>query len=452
MLRRVLAAVVLALLLLGAGAGVAQAAHDTWGDVVDDMEAVLDGSYDTYVGGDARAAKDQVDEAYFGYYELLGFEKTVMAYVSGARASAVEYEFALTKKAMLAGDPDDEVREHLDTLIGMLREDAVALDGEEENATSTFLASLLIILREGAEAIIVVAAILAYLVKSGNRDKVRTVYAGVGLALAASVLLAVAVNALTGLAGANQEIIEGATILVAVAMLIYVSSWILSKSSAQAWERYIAGKTQDSLSRGSLMSLAFVAFLAVFREGAETILFYQALLARGQTHMGAIWAGLGVGVVLLVVVYLLIRYLSIKIPLRPFFLATSLLLALMAFSFVGSGVKEFQEGNVLSVTPVSGVPSIDLLGVYPTAETLTAQAVVLALLIALFAAEFRRAGRARVAADSPGADSPGAGASAGDVPAPDTPSTNTPTETAPTETAPTETIPTTDTTPLEATR
>jgi high-affinity iron transporter len=125
------------------------------------MEAVLDGSYDTYVGGDAEAAKDEVDEAYFGYYEKLGFEKTVMAYLSGARASAVEYEFALTKKAMLAGDPDAEVREHLDTLIGMLREDAVALDGADGSASGTFLKSLLIILREGAEAILVVAAIIA---------------------------------------------------------------------------------------------------------------------------------------------------------------------------------------------------------------------------------------------------------------------------------------------------
>lgn len=427
MVRRALAVVTLALVLLGAGGGAAQAANDTWGDVVDDMEAILDGSYDTYVGGDAGAAKDQVDEAYFGYYELLGFEKTVMAYISGARASAVEYEFALTKKAMLADDPDAEVREHLEVLISMLREDAALLDGGEENAAATLLASLLIILREGAEAIVVAAAILAYLVKSGNQDRARTVYAGVVLALAASVLLAFAINALTGLAGANQEIIEGVTILVAVAMLIYVSSWILSKSSTQAWERFIADKTQDSLSRGSVISLALVAFLAVFREGAETILFYQALLARGQTHLGAIWAGLGVGAVLLVVVYLFIRYLSIKIPLRPFFLATSLLLAVFAFTFVGSGLKELQEGNVLSVSPVAGVPSVDLLGLYPTVETLTAQAVVLALLIALFAFELRRTGRVRVAV----------AADADDIPSPGTHASS---------------APTTDTTPLEAPR
>lgn len=294
MLRRALAVLLLALALVGLGAGAAQAAHDTWNDVVDDMAAILDTSYDTYLAGDPQAAKYQVDEAYFGYYEKLGFDKTVMAYVSGARASAVEYEFALTKKAMLADQPSAEVRERLDTLIGMLREDAAVLDGEEGSTWGTFSKSLLIVLREGAEAILVVAAIVTYLVKSGNQDRVRTVYVGAAAALVASVLLAVALNALTGLTGANQEILEGVTILAAVVMLVRVSSWILSKSSNQAWDRYLATKTEASLGRGSVLSLAFVAFLAVFREGAETILFYQALLADDAAPRGAIWAGLGV--------------------------------------------------------------------------------------------------------------------------------------------------------------
>lgn len=397
MLRKVLATVALALTLLFLGAGAAHAAHDTWNDVVDEMQAILDESYETYASGDGTAAKEQVDDAYYGYYEKLGFEKTVMAYLSGSRATAVEYQFALTKKAMLAGNHEAEVREDLDTLIAMLREDAIALDGEEGSAFGTFSKSLLIIVREGAEAIIVVAAIVAYLVKSGNQDKVRTVYWGSLLALGASVLLAVALNALTSLSGANQEIIEGVTILAAVVMLVWVSSWILSKSTNEAWDRYIEAKTEASISRGSVLSLAFVAFLAVFREGAETILFYQAILADESAPRGAIWAGIGVGAVLLVVIYLLIRFLSIRIPLRPFFLATSALLALMAFSFAGSGIKELQEGNVVSVTPVSGIPSVDLLGVYPTVETLAAQGLVLAVLATLLVLELRTSRRNRAA-------------------------------------------------------
>jgi high-affinity iron transporter len=302
---------------------------------------------------------------------------------------------------MLAGDPEAEVREDLDTLVTMLREDAAVLDGEDASPFGTFAKSLLIIVREGVEAMLVVAAIVAYLVKSGNRDKVRTVSWGALLALGASVLLAIALNVLTGLTGANQEIIEGVTILAAVVMLVWVSSWVLSKSSNEAWDRYVEERTSSSLRRGSVLALAFVAFLAVFREGAETILFYQALLADDTAPRGPIWLGVGVGVLLLVVVYLLVRYLSIRIPLRPFFLATSVLLAVMAFSFVGSGVKELQEGGVVSVTPVAGVPAVDLLGVYPTVETLAAQGLVLTVLVVLFALELRNSRRTRTTPATP---------------------------------------------------
>lgn len=402
---RTLIAVALALVLGGLVAAPATAAaHETWNDVVDEMAAVLDESYDIYLTGDAEAAKDQVDVAYYGYYEKLGFEKTVMSYISGNRAATVEYQFAFTKKAMLAGDPDAEIRASLDELTTLLREDANQLDGEQESASGAAVASFVIILREGFEAIIVVGAIIAYLVKSGNGDKVKAVYWGSLIALGASVVLAVLLNLLTGLSGANQELIEGFTMLVAVVMLIYVSNWILSKSEGQAWTRYLEDKTESSLTRGSVFSLAFVAFLAVFREGAEVILFYQALLARTSTHVGAIWLGFGIGIVVLAVVYLLIRVLSIRLPLRPFFLGTSILLSVMAFTFVGSGIKELQEGNAVSATPVAGISSIDLLGIYPTVETLAAQAVVLILMLAMFAVGLRKGRKAREQATASAAE------------------------------------------------
>ncbi|MDR1426201.1 MAG: FTR1 family protein, partial [Bifidobacteriaceae bacterium] len=249
----------------------------TWNEVAEEMSDVLDNAYSIYLDGDATAAKDEVDVAYYGYYEKLGFEKVVMAHVSGAAATEAEYEFGLIKKAMLAGAADTEVRGHIDTLSALLYDQARQLDGDSSSPWAALGGSLLIILREGLEAILVVAAIVAYLVKSSNRDKLRTVYAGVGIALLASVGLAIAINALTNLAGANQEIIEGITVLLAVAMLVWVSNWIASKADSTAWTGYIRSQTDASLSRGSSVSLAVVAFLAVFREGAETILFYQAL-------------------------------------------------------------------------------------------------------------------------------------------------------------------------------
>jgi high-affinity iron transporter len=278
----------------------------------------------------------------------------------------------------------------------MLADQAEQLDGGSNSPMAALAGSLLIILREGFEAILVVGAIVAYLVKSGNRDKLRTVYVGAGLALAASVLLAVAVNALTQLAGANQEIIEGVTVLAAVAMLIWVSNWIASKADAAAWTGYIRAQTQTSVTRGSVWSLAFVAFLAVFREGAETILFYQALRASSSGGSGAmIWLGLGIGILLLVGIYLAIRFLAIRIPTGPFFVATSVLLAVMAVAFAGAGINELQEGGVVAITAVNAVPSIDLLGIYPSVQTLVTQAVVLAAVSAGIVLGLRHARRAR---------------------------------------------------------
>ncbi|MDR0435011.1 MAG: FTR1 family iron permease [Gracilibacteraceae bacterium] len=382
---------VLVLLLFFAAAGAVLAAdYNSWGEIVDEMAAVCDDAYEIYLAGDIAGAKAQVDVAYFSFYEKLGFERTVMAYVSGDRAAQVEYQFSLIKKAMTAGAPQDSVREDLNTLVRFLREDAAQLDGKTESPTAVFLASFLIILREGFEAIIIVGAIVAYLVKSGNKQRTGTVYRGSILALAASVVMAFILNALSGASGAQQEIIEGVTMLVAVAVLFYVSNWMVGKAEADAWSGYIEGRVQSSIAKGSVFSLAFAAFLAVFREGAEVILFYQALLADTETYANMIWAGFGVGCAALVVVYILIRVLSLRLPLKPFFLGTSALLSVMAISFIGSGVKELQEGNAVSVTPVAGISSVDLLGIYPTLETLIPQIVLLAVTIVTFTIQVKK--------------------------------------------------------------
>jgi high-affinity iron transporter len=374
--------------------------YTTWNQVVDDMEDILNESYEIYLSGDMEGGKDKVDEAYFGFYEKLGFEKTVMAYVSGERAAQVEYEFSFAKKAMIAGN-DADARASLDNLIRYLREDANTLDGKKESAAGTFVASLLIITREGFEAILVVGAIVAYLVKSGNKAQTRAVYWGSLVALALSVVMAFILNALSGAkAGENQEIIEGVTMLVAVAVLFYVSNWMVSKAESAAWSSYIEGMVESSITRGSVFSLAFAAFLAVFREGAETILFYQALLGGTDRYTNMIWLGLGVGCVGLVVIYVLIRVLSFRLPLRPFFLGTSVLLAVMCISFLGSGIKELQEGNVISVTSVPSVGTVDILGIYPTAETLVPQILLLLVTLATFVIQIRKARKQRAAAQT----------------------------------------------------
>jgi high-affinity iron transporter len=370
----------------------------SWTKTADEMAAVLDKANTLYLSGDSQGAKDQVDVAYFQFYEKVGFEKIVMNRISGARAAQVEYQFSAIKKAINKQSSREEVTAALDTLTTWLREDAAELDGREESAILVFLSSLLIIVREGFEAIIIVGAIIAYLLKSGNKKSTPPVYWGSVVALGVSVVMAWILNRITSVAGGqNQEIIEGATMLLAVVVLFYVSNWMVSKAEAEAWAGYIEGKVQSSISRGSMFSLAFAAFLAVFREGAETILFYQALLASTESYINMIWLGLGVGVVALVIIYILIRVLSIRLPLKPFFLGTSVLLFIMSITFVGNGIKELQEGNVIGVTPVSGVASVDILGIFPTLETLIPQVVLLVITVITFIIQLRRSKNAKAA-------------------------------------------------------
>jgi high-affinity iron transporter len=361
-----------------------------WTRTADEMASILSGAYDKFRSGDPKGAKDDVDVVYFQYYEKLGFEKIVMTRISGERASTVEYQFSTAKKAINRG-AEAEVKQSLDTLALYIKEDAAQLDSKTESALGVFLGSLLIILREGFEAIIIVGAIIAYLIKSGNKKSTPPVYWGSLIALGFSVLMAWLLNALTSTAsGRNQEIIEGATMLLAVGVLFYVSNWMVSKAEAEAWTSYIEGKVQNSITRGSMFSLAFAAFLAVFREGAETILFYQALLAGNQNYINMVWLGFGIGSAALVVVYILIRILSLRLPLKPFFLGTSVLLFVMSISFTGSGIKELQEGNVVPVTMVPFNFTVDILGIYPTLQTLIPQALLLIVTVTAFVIQIKK--------------------------------------------------------------
>ena len=187
----------------------------------------------------------------------------------------------------------------------------------------------------------------------------------------------------------SQEIIEGITALIAVCVLFYVSNWMISKAEAASWSRYIDSKVQGSVERGSAFALSFTAFLSVFREGAEVVLFYQPMLTDdGNPKM--VWAGFAAGCIVLVGVYLAIRYLSIKLPIKPFFTATSILMAVMCVSFLGSGIKELAEGGVLDVTRIPWMLDensvTDVLGIYPYAEMVIPQLILIAILIATFVA------------------------------------------------------------------
>jgi len=246
------------------------------------------------------------------------------------------------------------------------------------------------------EAILVVGAIIAYLVKSGNQKSLKSVYIGALLGIACSFVSAWLLNLLKFANAAPQEIIEGVTALIAVVVLYYVSNWMLSKSETEAWNAYIQGQVDSSVETGSGFALAFTAWLSVFREGAEVILFYQPLLAGD--NMSMVWAGVAAGAVVLVAVYIAVRYFSVRLPLKPFFRITSIFMFCMSISFLGNGIKELIEGNVLTSTPMleNLIPYNDalaILGIYPIAETLIPQLILIAITIGVYVWQVRKAAR-----------------------------------------------------------
>ena len=416
-------------------------AANSWNDVASAIDAVLEASYEMYAAGDQENAYSAVLCTYNFYYETSGFERTVNGY-SGSEVSKAELQFKTSRKAVKKGLSVEEVRSEFDALstilhiqanhldgIGDVGESgltfgegapavsteaaetalsgtesasaattasattgasAVSIGGGSTNGWVTYLACFGIILREGLEAILVVGAIIAYLVKAGSKDKLKSVYAGCVLAIIASFVCAWLLSLLKLANTANQEIIEGVTALLAVLVLFYVSNWMVSKAESDAWNKYIGDQVKMSAETGSTFTLAFTAFLAVFREGAEVILFYQPLLADAES-ISWVWGGFFTGCVVLAFVFLAIRFLSVKIPLKPFFLGTSILMFIMSISFLGSGIKELIEGDVIDMTSPEWLQAIipfndvfDVLGLYPVLETLIPQLILILITVMIF--------------------------------------------------------------------
>jgi high-affinity iron transporter len=181
----------------------------------------------------------------------------------------------------------------------------------------------------------------------------------------------------------RRSALEGVTMLAAVVVLFYVSYWLLSKIEADKWSAFLKGKMQAALSSGSALALASVAFLAVYREGVETILFYKALLVSGGPgDAGAVVAGVALGAVVLVFLYILLMRLGVRIPMRAFFAVTGALLYYMAFVFAGKGIAELQESRVVGTTVIPALEwlRVPFLGIYPTVQSLVLQGLLVVLL------------------------------------------------------------------------
>ena len=374
--------------------------YDTWQDVAKDMNVEFQAAKKAIETGNNDEAYDAMNRAYFGYYEVQGFEKNVMVNIAAKRVNEIEATFRRIKH-VLKGNLQGNVKElddEIDLLAVKVYRDAMVLDGavakdspdsvgeilfkggsvvtgdETTIKLKSFGASFGLLLREGLEAILVVVAIIAYLVKTGNEKLCKQVYYGMGAGVIGSFILAFLIDILLG--GVGQEMMEGITMFLAVAVLFWVSNWILSRSEEEAWSRYIKSQVQKSIDQNSGRALIFSAFLAVLREGAELVLFYKAMLTGGQTNKMFAFYGFLVGTVVLIAIYVIFRYTTVRLPLKPFFKFTSILLFLLCISFMGKGVVELTEAGVISGSTT--IPAMNgyqntWLNIYDRAETLIPQ-------------------------------------------------------------------------------
>lgn len=321
---------------------------------------------------------------------FLQFESSTLHGEIAARDPAlyrdVEMRWLALAAAMKTGAPEAEVQAQGAALADLLA--AAAGTRADGSPSSLFVDALLIIVREGFEAILILTALAAYLVKVGQAEKRGLLYAGGGAAVAASLGLAALAGRALPMGGRAREALEGITMLIAVVVLFSTSYWLISKSEARRWQAFVRIQLEGALGSGRGHALFLVAFLVVFREGFETVLFYQALAGRAggaALELSAVGFGFGLGVLLLAGIALALFRYGVRIPIRPFFAVTGALLYLLAFKFAGAGVRELQEAGLVAATPVA-MPDMtllrDWLAVYPFFEPLAAQAVLLFALVA----------------------------------------------------------------------
>jgi len=241
----------------------------------------------------------------------------------------------------------------------------------------TMLDATTILLREGLEALLVVIALLGFLNKAGHGDKKAWIWYGVGGGLVVSLVLGIIVQQLFSASafGNNNFLIAGCTGIFAALMLAYMSYWLHSKSSISNWQKYIRDQSVKALATGSLFSLSLLAFLAVFREGTETVLFMIGMAS--SISLGSLLGGIGIGVGLLIVIAFLILKIGLRIPMRPFFLVSSIFVFYLCFKFAGMGVHGLQLAGYLPATTASWLPSWDFVALYPTLESAIPQFILL---------------------------------------------------------------------------
>jgi high-affinity iron transporter len=340
-----------------------------------------------YEKGDRSAAREAATTAYLEGFELV---EAGLDNVDKPLRLEIEREM-LALRAQLGREGEvGAVASQVARIDRLLEAAEHKLAAGELSPGAAFTSSLIILLREGLEAILLLSAIIAFVTRTGRRDALPYVHAGWVAALVLGFATWAVASFLIGISGANREMTEGITALIASAMLLYVGYWLHGKSQAQAWTGFIRKSVGEALEKRTLWAMTGVSFVAVYREVFEVVLFYEALWVQaGPAGHSAVLAGVAAAALILAASGWGIFKYSLKLPLGPFFSAMSLLLALLAVVFAGQGIAALQEAGAVGTSPVAFF-SLPILGIHPTLESLGAQLLAAVIVgIGLFASSHR---------------------------------------------------------------
>jgi high-affinity iron transporter len=333
-----------------------------------------------YSQGDKEQAYQKAIEAYLDGFEMA--EPALFA-KDASFGRSLESQFTNFRNSVRQGVSAEEIQRQRAAIdAGLEKATHMLTETSDFSGYYAFVNSALIILREGLEAALILAAIIAMLKVMGATHAVRYIHLGWILALGAGVATWLAAQTILTFSGQHRESMEGFISLFAAAALFYVGYWLHTRSEAKRWHAFIHDRVQNVLSSKSIFGLVGISFFAVYREAFEVVLFYQALWLQNENSHGVILAGFGVGVIAVLAATLAIFKLGMRMPLRYFFGVTGTLLYILAFIFAGTGINQLQAAGWIPATPLSFPPAVPLLGIYPTMETLAAQALLLCAFIA----------------------------------------------------------------------
>jgi high-affinity iron transporter len=363
------------------------ALQDTKASPLDRSRQLLNASLAQYREGKHELAYKTSIAAYLEGFELV---ESNLKRVAPELKDQIEHRMLDYRNLLREGKDISQIEPAQQTLLAMLDDATAKMKTTDVSPSVNFFTSLLILLREGVEAILVLAAIVAVLIKSGRRDALRYIHVGWISALLLGVLTWLLASEFISISGASRELTEGFTALIAAGMLFYVGFWLHNQSHAAQWQTFIRSKLSTSLSGKALWGMTFIAFIAVYREIFETILFYESLWLNAKpAEQNYIVSGFVVAALLLVILaWGILRY-SVRLPLRAFFTVNMVLMFLLSIVFAGKGVAALQEAGTFPLNPVN-FPRIDVLGIYPNLESLGLQLVLIVLALSWWGYQHRK--------------------------------------------------------------